>query len=416
MTGFGVLLLTAATMVVASPGCKDKKYAHDQDASLDAGSTLVEDPLDPPPGVSALDRTVPTDFYEATRFLYEGANATQSGVTPGTMNPLRVAVLRGRVRDRVGEPLGGLTVTVLNHEEYGQTTTRADGGFDLAVNGGGSVVLRFQGADFISTQRRVRMPRNDYVRLHTIRVLTRDSEGTSVTPETATDTLVARSSLQQDAQGERSATLLFAPGTQATMSLPQGGDQPLTGGYTVRATEFTVGAQGPEAMPAGLPPTSAYTYAVELHLDEADAAGATQVSFDQPVVTYVENFLNFAVGSPVPVGYYDRGLGQWIPSQNGLVIAIIDESNGLANLDIDGDGVADADGDLLAVGIDESERRRLVELYSPGQSLWRVSLTHFTPVDFNWPASPPAGAELPNQPPPTDGSVDDPCLEGVPLA
>ena len=32
---------------------------------------------------------------------------------------------------------------------------------------------------------------------------------------------------------------------------------------SVRATEYTVSDSGPAAMPAALPPTSAYTYAVE---------------------------------------------------------------------------------------------------------------------------------------------------------
>ena len=63
-----------------------------------------------------------------------------------------------------------------------------------------------------------------------------------------------------DADGTRQATLLFTAGTQATS-----GDtgQPLSS-LMVHLTEYTVGEMGPQAMPAELPPTSAYTYAVEL--------------------------------------------------------------------------------------------------------------------------------------------------------
>ena len=39
--------------------------------------------------------------------------------------------------------------------------------------------------------------------------------------------------------------------------------------------------------------------------DEAIAAGATSVVFNQPVIQYAENFLNFPVGTPVPTGVYD---------------------------------------------------------------------------------------------------------------
>ena len=70
-------------------------------------------------------------------------------------------------------------------------------------------------------------------------------------------------------------------------------------------------------MPANLPPSSGYTYCAELSADEAVAAGATDVRFSQPLPVYVENFLDFPVGSEVPTGYYDRQKGQWIASANG---------------------------------------------------------------------------------------------------
>ena len=42
-------------------------------------------------------------------------------------------------------------------------------------------------------------------------------------------------------------------------------------------------------MPAELPPTSGYTYAAEFSADEALAAGATDVQFDQPLYFYPED-------------------------------------------------------------------------------------------------------------------------------
>ena len=95
--------------------------------------------------------------------------------------------------------------------------------------------------------------------------------------------------------------------------------QPL-GDLAVRATEYTVGAQGDEAMPGDLPATSAYTYAVEFSVDQAVEAGATDVRFTKPVTTYVENFLGFAAGTLVPAAYYDEAEGAWVPSANGVVI------------------------------------------------------------------------------------------------
>ena len=70
-----------------------------------------------------------------------------------------------------------------------------------------------------------------------------------------------------------------------------------------------MGATGRTPCPASLPPSSGYTYAVELSADEAVAAGATTRRFSQPVPCYVENFVGFPVGSLVPTGFYDRKQG-----------------------------------------------------------------------------------------------------------
>jgi hypothetical protein len=97
-------------------------------------------------------------------------------------------------------------------------------------------------------------------------------------------------------------------------------------------------------MPADLPPASAYTYAVDLSADEA--AGVT---FSQPVPFYVENFIGFPVGAPIPAAYFDSTKGQWIPSQSGQVIAILSITGGLADVDVDGSGTAASAAALSAL-------------------------------------------------------------------
>src|SRR5439155_1207508 len=88
---------------------------------------------------------------------------------------------------------------------------------------------------------------------------------------------------------------------------------------------------------------------------------------------------------------------------------IVSIMNGLADLDTDGDGAADDPATLAALGITDDERRQVASLYSPGQSLWRVPIPHFSPFDFNWPFSgPPPDATPPGQPPPRpDDKRDD---------
>ena len=101
-------------------------------------------PADPSAVAPPLDRTIVTDFASATAFLYSGSGAIQTGITPEAIQARRVAVLRGQVLTAHGSPLAGVAISILSHPEYGQTMTRADGLFDMAVNGGGLLTVRYE--------------------------------------------------------------------------------------------------------------------------------------------------------------------------------------------------------------------------------------------------------------------------------
>ena len=360
-------------------------------------SAALEIPLGPPLPPDPAGVAPPLDggdFAGGIDFLFAGERPIQSGVAPGTIEARRAAVLRGRVLLSDGSPLSGVTVAVKDHPELGETISRADGWFDLAVNGGGLLTLDYRRDGFLPLQRRLETPWRDYALAPEVVMLPLDPIATVVDLGASTEVQVARGSVVSDADGERRATLLVPPGTQATLTLPDGSRQPLES-LTVRATEYTVGAGGPGAMPGPLPPTSGYTYAVELSADEALAAGAERIDFDRPLPYYVENFLGFPVGGPVPAGWYDYRRAAWIPADDGRVIEVVSINDGIAEIDSDGDGVADDDTQLAELGVDRAERARLAELYAPGKSLWRIPLTHFTPWDFNWPFTLPEDAIAP---------------------
>ena len=99
------------------------------------------------------------------------------------------------------------------------------------------------------------MPWQDYTWLPDVVLISQDSQVTTIDLTAATPIQVARGGVQTDADGSRQATLLVPQGTQASMTLPDGSTVPLTTLH-VRATEYTVGPSGPQAMPAELPPTS----------------------------------------------------------------------------------------------------------------------------------------------------------------
>lgn len=376
--------------------------------------TRTGNPLPPDPTQVAppLDLTAITSLAAATAFLYEGPDPIQTGVQPGTIETRRAAVIRGKVTAPDDSVLSSVTISVLGHPEYGQTLSRADGRLDLVVNGGSYLTITYTKDGYLPVQRQVYAPWQDYVSVPDVVMTPLDTQATVINLGDPTPIQVARGSVVSDQDGTRQATLLFRVGTTANMILPSGATQALSS-LTVRATEYTVGPNGPKAMPAELPPTSGYTYAVEYSVDEALAAGAKSVQFSQPVYQYVDNFLNFPVGTVVPVAYYDRVKAAWAPSPNGRVIKILSITNSTADIDVNGSGNAADSTALAALDITLAERQQLASLYEAGKSLWRVPIPHFSAWDSNWGVGPPLDGTPPNLPPPGSPSVDKPdCQQG----
>lgn len=340
---------------------------------------------------------VVSDLATAVEFLFSGPAPIQTGMTQGTLRAVQASVLRGTIRSADGSPQRGVQVRVLGHPEFGSTLSRSNGGYDLAVNGGGWLTLGFEKSGYVGAQRTVKVPWQEYVTVPDVILLPADPEVTEVVLGALAPTQVARGSVVTDEHGPRQATLLVPAGTSGELLLPDGTRQAMAA-LRLRATEVSVGANGPAAMPALLPPTSGYTYCVELQADEATALGANSVVFDRPLPFYVENFLGMPVGIGVPTAYYDRARKTWVPVKDGRVIRVLEVEGGMARLDVEGRGQAADSTTLEQLGINVEELRQLASLYPPGQTLWRVPIEHLTPYDLNYGVVPRAGASAPNQP------------------
>ncbi|MBB5347171.1 carboxypeptidase regulatory-like domain-containing protein [Desulfoprunum benzoelyticum] len=307
--------------------------------------------------------------------LYNSSIPTDATVE--NYDPARFALATGAVNNRAGTPVAGVAVTVLHHPEYGTAVTDAGGRFVLPVEGGATYTLDYGGAGFLPLQRQLYVPVNDIAIAPTVQLLKQDGLTTTVRLDGDPATITThRSSLVTDDSGSRALTMVFQGDNRAFAVDEDGRVVRELRNFTVRATEYPTSA----SMPAELPKTSAYTYCAELEID-----GADRVRFDRPVVTWVDNFLGFEVGAAVPVGYYDRDRGIWVPSRNGVVVTLVDSDGDGAvdGVDRDGDGQADdidGDGDLR----DEAFGLADPQFYRPGAEFWRVEVDHFSPWDFNW--------------------------------
>ncbi len=89
----------------------------------------------------------------------------------------RSAVIRGRVVNPSKRGLVGVRVTRVESSSSssssnageGYTMTRSDGWFDLMVNGGGAVTLRFGKRPFPPRERSLFVPWNEVSRLHVVK-------------------------------------------------------------------------------------------------------------------------------------------------------------------------------------------------------------------------------------------------------
>ncbi len=362
---------------------------------IQRGMPGVTTPPDPASVATPLLPNVYNDFGGSTAFLYTGPNPIQIGVAPGTIQAVQAAVLRGTVRGRDNAPLSGVRVALLNHPEFGYTYTRTNGMFDLAVNAA-QYTVDFQAIGYLEVQRQASVAGHSYYTLPDVAMIALDPMATVVTLGSNAPAQMAASTPQTDESGTRSATVFIPTGTTATLVMPDGSTQAMNT-MTVRVTEYTVGANGPAAMPASLPPNSGYTYCAEFTADEELAAGANNAVFSQPLPVYVDNFLNVPVGTLVPVGSYNHQKGVWVPSSNGLVIEVLGSSNGIAVLDLHGLGQPETADTLAANGFTTQELQQLATLYPSGKTLWRCPVPHFSSWDFNFGSFPP-DPKKPNKP------------------
>ncbi len=367
----------------------------------------VVPPLDPnnmpnPEDIAPLIDPTTSNFFKDNQFLIDNqGQPIQVNVQPNALQENLAAIIKGEVTDRTGNPLPGVRVEIKENNKLGYTVTRNDGQFDLMVNGGGSLVLQLSKPNYLTVHRHIDTDRHQFSVAESIVLIPLDSQVTTISA-TASSMQVARSTMVSDVDGDRQVTMLFPPSTTATLELKNGELQTLST-YQVRATEYTVGDTGPQAMPGTLPPQSGYTYAVELSLDEAINVGSNKVTFNHAIPVYVDNFIGFSAGGVAPVGWYDYASASWVPAEDGRVVDIIAINGGQAALDVTGGGVAATATELAELNINSDELAQLASLYTAGTSLVRFQVNHFTPYDINWPIALPETAV---EPPELDGEND----------
>ncbi|HVY28776.1 MAG TPA: RHS repeat-associated core domain-containing protein [Polyangiaceae bacterium] len=365
----------------------------------------------------ALDRTVATTVWESAQFLFTGKDPIQKGTKPKQFSRKRIAILRGKVVDRAGKPLAGVQVSVAGHDEWGTTSTRSDGLFDFAVNGGSELLVQFSRDGYLAAERGVAPHWESYQAVPSVGLVEEGSSATKVAAHLDHEQ-VAVGDAVEDELGSRQPLLVFVRDLTATATLADGSEKELQE-FHVRLTEYPFEAPSREALnepsrfaPGTTPTRGGITYGIEASIDEARELGASGVHFSAPISIVVENFLKLPVGSPVPLGYYERGKGHWQPEQGGRVIEVLGVTGDEANVDADGDGESDDDSALTDLGVSHAERRELARRYKSGATLWHLSIDHFSPHLSTIPLVAPHNAVAPTAAVTLVRHIDEPTRRG----
>lgn len=338
--------------------------------------------------------------FDFTNFGSRYLNKIPSDATIEKYDEKRFCMIAGQILSEDGKPLSGVKITIHDHPEYGSTQTDDSGNYSIPSEGGVQLTMRYTKEGHMTIDRQIDAPVQDWVRTPDVIMLQQDNKVTEIKlgqtgPQLHTSTAVS------DDRGKRSATLVFDEGTTATVTSKDGSTRQLSD-FKMRATEFKI----PDSMPSVLPSLSAYTYCADYTVD--GVGDDESISFGgKPVVTYVENFLGFEVGSAVPMGYYDREKSKWVAADNGVVVKLLDTDgdNKTDALDSTGDDEPD---DLNGDGSFSDEIKGISNdaKYVAGNTYWRSEISHFTPWDYNWPYGPPDGAHPPKDDPEVDQDDD----------
>lgn len=411
---------SGATHVLAIAGTSCAAYS-ECTSTGQCKSLLPPDPADVAPEL----RAGRVSLLERVRFMYEAAEPIQTDVTPGAILNRSVAVLRGRVVDTSGQPLPQVAVSVQGHPEYGKTLSRLDGVYDLVVNGGGPLTVRFTRANAVEAQRTVPVRWQAHEALDDIALSARDGAVTPVVFPSSTS-VVHSGSDGQDVRGTRRVRVFIPAGTAAMVTDAAGSEAPASL-LSLRASEVGVGTIGSTGLPALFPETAAPVVAFDLSADELEAE-PRRVELNQAASIYVENFVDLPVGTPLPVGAYDRHGATWIGAAGGRVIEVLGVNESLAQLDVSGSGNPANSEALSDLGISDEELGVIAQQFTSGDEFFRLTVEQLAPFAIGLPftATEGTGGSPPSLPPqlwplddrnlPPAAAMDHVLAQSLPLA
>ncbi len=194
------------------------------------------------PLATQLNPRIISDFASELLFLVDGESPVQTCVKDGVLINANLSVMRGKVVDEKGEPVGGVFVSIPSSPEFGQTLTYTDGTFDLLVNGGPTYNIRYRKRNYLDVDRRIKTKRGDFSWAD--RTVLRALDENRVMVDFSDAITLVQGSKTSDKDGDRQLSALFAKGTKVEFVMQDGSVKEIDDEIHVRITEFTIGEDG----------------------------------------------------------------------------------------------------------------------------------------------------------------------------
>ena len=294
------------------------------------------------------------------RFCTRGTTRSRPASCPARSNACVRRCCAARCAIAAAPALTGVAITVLDASRARTDAEPRRRRFDLAVNGGGRAHDQLPEGRLPAGAAAGQVPWQDFAN-----VAGRRADPARRASRRSTSTLaamqVARGNAVTDADGSADRDAAGSAGHDGDAGPAEWQRASRSRRSTCARPSTRSAPTAPRRCRPSLPPTSGYTYAVELSADEAMAAGATRCDSISRCINYVENFLGFPVGTAVPTGYYDRvqggvdAVGQRARDQDH------GETAGLGRRGQRRHRVVAAAGALIT-----AERQRLASLYPVG--------------------------------------------------
>lgn len=275
--------------------------------------------------------------------------------------------ISGKILSMNGTPLQDVNIFIPNYPSDAAAVSNKDGEYELGAEANKWLSVKFEKAGYITVIKMLKLDGAEKLRLPDLVMIPGTVRGSTVDFNKKTPIQDVRGSVYKLKNNFGHSVFLFEHGTEATLILPNATTQ-IVGSIKILETEYDLDFS---------PNDETVRLNIKLSVVEALNSGAESITFSKPVICYMAGFPAVPFGTKIDAVYVSKITGNLETTGRGTVVMILENKDGLVELDVDGsDNPADQIA-LDSLGITDEELKNLATWSLKGQRLWRVKVSNF---------------------------------------